>query len=104
MKGKNSPENLLMEILKLDALEFLGVCKILGIEVYEKKKDVDEDVDEFVDESVHCGRPNEDTNTEETPRDFYDIWVEMVDVIGDMNRVRRKNLGKLIHPAVKKEK
>ena len=32
-KSKNSPEKLLEKLLELDTVEFLGVCKILGIEL-----------------------------------------------------------------------
>ncbi len=100
MGSKYSPENLLRKILELDAIEFLGVCKILGVSVYKEK----EDVEESVEESVECGRPNEETNATEEPKDFYEIWDEVCDVIAEMNRTRRRNLGRLIYPATKKEK
>ena len=96
MRSKYSPENLVEKILELDAIEFLGICKICGIDVYE---DVEEDVE--------CGRPNDDTNaTQEVshPREFTDIWSDLCDTIEAMNRVRRRNLGRLIYAATKKEK
>ena len=96
MKGKNSPESLIEEILKLDAIEFLGICKIIGVEVYEEGVDVEEDVE--------CGRPNEEKNVLPPARDFYDIWNDVCDTIGNMNRVRRRNLGRLVYAATKKEK
>ena len=92
MKSKNSPENLIMKVLELDPIEFLGICKICGVGVYE---------------DVECGQANEDTNaTQEAtqPRDFADIWVDLCDTIEAMNRVRRRNLGSLIYAATKKEK
>ena len=89
MRGKNSPESLVEEILKLDAIEFLGVCKIIGVNVYE---------------DVECVQANEDDDATPNPRDFYDIWEEVCDTIGAMNRTRRRNLGKLIYSATKKEK
>lgn len=89
MRGKNSPESLVEEILKLDAIEFLGVCKIIGVNVYE---------------DVECAQANEDDDATSNPRDFYDIWEEVCDTIGAMNRIRRRNLGKLIYSATKKEK
>lgn len=89
MRGKNSPESLVEEILKLDAIEFLGVCKIIGVDVYE---------------DVECAQANEDDDAAPNPRDFYDIWEEVCDTIGAMNRTRRRNLGKLIYSATKKEK
>lgn len=96
MKSKYSPESLVEKILELDAIEFLGICKICGIDVYE---DVEEDVE--------CGRPNDDTNATHAashPRDFTDIWTDLCDTIESMNRVRRRNLGRLIYAATKKEK
>ena len=96
MSGKYSPETLLMKILELDAVEFLGVCKIIGVSVYKEEENVEDD--------SHCAQANEDTNAAQEPRDFYDIWSDVVDTINEMNRIRRRNLGKLIYPATKKEK
>ena len=96
MRSKYSPENLVEKILELDAIEFLGICKICGIDVYE---DVEEDAE--------CGRPNDDTNATQAashPREFADIWSDLCDTIETMNRVRRRNLGRLIYVATKKEK
>ena len=38
------------------------------------------------------------------PRDFNDIWEDLCDELEKMNRVRRRNLGKLVYAATKKEK
>ena len=89
MKNKNSPENLLVEILKLDPIEFLGICKIIGVNVYE---------------DVECAQANGEDDAVLEPRDFYEIWDEICDIIENMNRTRRRNLGKLIYSATKKEK
>lgn len=92
MGNKYSPENLVAKILELDAIEFLGICKIVGVDVYE---------------DVECGQANDDANaTQETsqPREFTDIWSDLCDTIEAMNRVRRRNLGRLIYAATKKEK
>lgn len=92
MKSKNSPESLIVKILELDPIEFLGICKIVGVDVYE---------------DVECGQANDDTNaTQEVsqPREFTDIWSDLCDTIEAMNRVRRRNLGRLIYAATKKEK
>ena len=92
MKSKNSPENLIIKALELDPIEFLGICKIVGVDVYE---------------DVECGQANDDANaTQETlqPREFTDIWSDLCDTIESMNRVRRRNLGRLIYAATKKEK
>ena len=100
MRSKYSPESLVEKILELDAIEFLGICKICGIDVYE-------DVEENVEEDVECGRPNDDTNATQAAlqaREFADIWSDLCDTIEAMNRVRRRNLGRLIYAATKKEK
>ena len=97
MRSKYSPESLVEKILELDAIEFLGICKICGIDVYE----------ENVEEDVECGRPNDDTNATQAAsqaREFADIWSDLCDTIETMNRVRRRNLGRLIYAATKKEK
>ena len=93
--SKNSPENLLKEIIKLEPIEFLGICKVVGVPVY---KEVDVEAD------VECGRAYDDIDATQAPRDFYDIWSDLCDAVGQMNRVRRRNLGKLVYAATKKEK
>ena len=89
MKSKNSPENLIMKALELDPIEFLGICKICGVDVYE---------------DVECGQANEDANATSHRREFTDIWSDLCDTIESMNRVRRRNLGRLIYAATKKKK
>lgn len=88
---KNSPENLLLEIMKLNPIEFLGICKIVGVRIYEE-------------EDVECGRAVQDNDEGTKPRNFYDIWADLCDKLEKMNRVRRRNLGKLVYAATKKEK
>ena len=101
MNGRYSPESLLLKILELDAVEFLGICKIIGVPVYKEMEEVD--VEETVEETAECGRAIEEPKLPD-PRDFYDIWIDVVDTISKMNRMRRRNLGKLVYPATKKEK
>ncbi len=88
MKGKNSSEKLLIELLTLEPIEFIGICKIIGVEIY---KEINMEKDD--DSTVHM-----------EPREFYEIWCDVCDTIDSMNRTRRKNLGKLIYAAAKKEK
>ena len=100
MKSKNSPENLVAKILELDAIEFLGICKIVGVDVYTQGPITLESVEE----DVEGGRAIGHANLEVEPRDFADIWNDLCDKIEGMNRTRRRNLGKLIYAATKKEK
>lgn len=89
MKGKNSAENLLLTMMKLDPIEFLGICKIIGVEIYTTEADANA----------------EDTKTTPKPREFSEIWVDMCDTIDGFNRIKRRNLGKLIYAATRnKEK
>lgn len=80
--GKNSSEKLLEEITKLDSVQFLGVCRILGVELYRKN-----------DEGAPLTEENIDV------RGFSEIWNDLCDTIDSMNRTRRRNLGKLIYAA-----
>lgn len=103
MKSKYSSEKLIEEILKLDAIEFLGICKIIGVDVYEKDnceygKIVVEEIEEATDE---CAQSTAKMKLEIQPRDFYDIWTDICDTINEMNRTRRRNLGKLVYAATK---
>ena len=90
MKGKNSPEKILTEISKLEVTEFLGVCKILGIELY----DIDMKLKDKNGEAAKV-------DAEVTPKEFEKIWEEMCDIVWEMNRTRRRNLGKLIYSATR---
>lgn len=89
MKSKNSPEKLLIELLSLEPVEFIGICKIIGVEIYKEVE---------VEEAEESGK------TQMIPREFYEIWCDVCDIIDEMNRTRRRNLGKLIYTATKKEK
>ena len=76
----------------------------VGIIPKEKLERLQGIVEEIVEDDSHCAQANEDANATQEPRDFYAIWNDVVDTIGEMNRTRRRNLGKLIYPATKKEK
>lgn len=98
---KNSPENLLLEIIKLEPIEFIGICKIVGVDVVKPIDTIVEDITEADEEG---GRAVSHVKLEAEPRDFNDIWEDLCDKLEQMNRVRRRNLGKLIYAATKKEK
>lgn len=94
VKGKNSPERLLEEIIKLEPVQFIGVCKIIGVDIYETEVTTGEKIDEKTGQ----------LNAKITPRPFEEIWFDVCDTIDEMNRTRRRNLAKLIYPATKEEK
>ena len=98
MRGKYNPEKLLIELLSLEPIEFIGICKIIGVEIYKEEKE----------ENKECGGAEEHTDVHHidshiVPREFYEIWCDVCDTVDDMNRTRRRNLGKLIYAAAKKE-
>ena len=69
--GRFDTDKIVKEISILQVEEFLGICKILGVPLVEG------------DES----------------RSFEDIWADVVDKLGELNRVKRKNLMKLLRAA-----
>ena len=82
--NKNSAEKILKEIIKLNAIEVLGICKILNIQIYEE-------------ENVEGAQALENG----TPRKFEDIWGELCEKVWNLNRVQRRTLGKLVRAATK---
>ena len=100
-RGKNSGEKLLEEILKLDTVEFLGVCKILGIKLVKKIEIGDL---ELVKTNEEDDVASAQVNVGVEPRQFEDIWCDMCDKLETMNRTQRRNLGKLVYAATKKDK
>lgn len=100
-KGKNSPEKLLEKLLELDTVEFLGACKILGVELVE---DLEIGTVKNVEEVDEGGQAIGKVNVNVKPRDFSDIWCDLCDKLESMNRIQRRNLGQLIYAATKKEK
>jgi hypothetical protein len=87
MIGKNSPENILKKIIKLEPIEFIGICKVLGVKLYE------------------IGIVSKDgVEIEQTrPREFTDVWSDLCDKVGSLNRTRRRNLARLVNAATSKE-
>ena len=51
MRGKYSAEKLLIEMLELDPVEFIGICKIMGVDIYEFDEKNEEGNEE---ENVEC--------------------------------------------------
>ena len=68
---------ILREIIKLEPVEFLGVCTILDV------------------------RP---TDEEDKVRPFEDIWEDLCDKIENLNRVQKKNLDRLVRATIKGRK
>lgn len=112
-KVPKGTEQLIYMIMKLPPEELLGVCKILGIEFYEQV--------ECSDAAGRCCTDNDDgcANAEETiapagghdikledrtPRSGEDIVSDLVDKLLTLNRIKRRNLKRLLKAATKGDK
>lgn len=110
MKIPKEVERLAKMIVKLEPAEFVGVCKILGVELVENigepyvedaasssctDKDGD-DVEDTADgrEPVHMKIDVKVRSGEELLSDVFDKLVQL-------NRTQRRNLMKLLKPATK---
>lgn len=97
MRGKYSAESLLKEIIKLEPLEFIGICKIVGVDIYKTEVKMEK-------QNVECADAIGHAHAEIIPREFEDIWSDLCDKVAGFNRVKRRNLGTIIYSATKKEK
>ena len=97
MFGRNSSVELLKKIMKLDTVEFLGICRILEVKLFEEVEG-----DEYVGESKEGARPIGEIKLE--PRSFTDLWIDLCDKVDRLSRTRRKNLNRLVSAALKKGK
>ena len=84
MIRRNNPENILKRIAQLDVVEFLGVCKILDVKLYN----VDITSEKKVNDKEQI-----------QPRDFTEIWSDLCDKVENLNRTRRRNLARLVNAA-----
>ena len=104
---KNVPkgvEKLVKMISKLEPQEFLGVCKLLGVRLYDEVAPVEKS------NEISTGRETSDLPTkEELMERNSDVVVRPAEILLEeviielcsMNRVRRRNLEKLLKPATR---
>ena len=71
----NLTEKIVKELVKLEPMEFLGICTVVGV------RPIDEDKGE--------------------PKEFEVLWAEVVDKIDSMSRLRKRNLERLVRAAIK---
>ena len=95
--GEDKGVQLIRKVLELDPIEFLGICKILGVETVITGNTFNSS------ESTVEGGPAKVT-VEVTPRPFEDIWSDVCDKIDSLNRTQKRNLNRLLKAATKKEK
>lgn len=92
-KKKDRTEEILKKIVKLEPMEFIGICVVAGVDIYEE-------------EDVEGGRPIEESEREieektRNPKDFVKLWEELCDKIAAMSETQKKNLSKLVRAATK---
>ena len=105
--SKNT-EKIVGMIVKLEPQEFIGVCKILGVKIYDE---VEGELN-VEDAAGRCGDAHNDdsgiTEAESTGRPIdiqirsaEDLFVDVVDKVEKLNRTQRRNLFRLLKPATK---
>lgn len=104
LKKKSREEKLLEKIVLLGPLEFMGICKILGIELYEEDREEEVDKEREIEEEEIKERVMLEKEFSRTPRPFEEIWGELCDKVEGLNRTRFRNLNKLVSIAIKKGK
>lgn len=109
MKIPKEVEKLARMIVKLEPAEFVGVCKILGVEI------VEEISGPHVEDAAGSQIPDKDGDDAKDTADgrsvrmAVDIKVrpaeelvyEVFDKLANLNRTQRRNLMKLLKPATK---
>ena len=124
-ENKKVPKNivaLIYMINKLKPEEFVGVCKILGVEIYVDDLDDERRAIEQVgmlsapvpsneglsvtDEEPdgRSVRISDEPNLKKTPRKAEDMIRDVVNKLLTLNRTQRRNLKKLLKAATKGEK
>ena len=88
---------ILRQIMELEPIEFLGICKILGVSAVTV-----ETVFESTESTAEGGPAN--GKVELTPRPFEDIWDDVCNKVDSLNRTQKRNLQKLVKAATKQEK
>lgn len=124
-ENKKAPKNiveLIYMINKLQPEEFIGVCKILGVEIYVDDLDEEKRAIEQVgmlsapvssnegltvtdeESDGRSVRITDEPNLKKTPRKAEDMIRDVVDKLLTLNRTQRRNLKKLLKAATKGEK
>lgn len=110
IKSEKEIEKLTKMITKLEPQEFVGLCKILGVKIYEIDKEKQGNGEEKVEvkdennvEASARGRecPDKDDNKKIKIRDAEILLSEVIGKIGELNRTQRRNLLKLLKPATR---
>lgn len=121
-ENKKAPKNiveLIYMINKLKPEEFIGICKILGVEIYVDDLDDEKRAIEQVgmlsapvpsneglsmtdeESDGRSVRITDEPNLKKTPRKAEDMIRDVVDKLLTLNRTQRRNLKKLLKAATK---
>ena len=82
---KNNRTKTFMELLVgLEAVEFVGLCKFLGVRLIEEKS-----------ESAQTA-PNNETPQKSETRDFSDLFSDLLQKFSELSRPRQRELIKIL--------
>jgi len=106
-ENKHAPKGVkkLVEMIsKLEPQEFLGVCKLLGVRLYDEVAPVEKS-DEILEGRETSKLPTKEElierNSDVVVRPAEILLKEVINEVCSMNRVRRRNLEKLLRPATR---
>lgn len=106
-ENKHTPKGvkkLVEMITKLEPQEFLGVCKLLGVRLYDEVapvKESDENLEGRETSKLPTKKELMERNSDVVMRPAEILLEEVVTELCSMNRVRRRNLEKLLRPATR---
>lgn len=82
---KNNRTKIFMELLVgLEAIEFVGLCKFLGVRLVEKKSE------------PALTTPNDETPKKSETRDFSDLFSDLLQKFSNLSRPRQRELIKIL--------
>ena len=90
--GEEKSVQLLKQIIQLEPIEFLGICKIIGVSAITTENVTSESSDECAPAQISV-----------IPRPFEEIWSDVCDKVDSLNRTQRRNLQKLVRAATKEK-
>lgn len=114
-KISKGTEKILRRVIKLQPEEFIGVCKILGVEFYtqENVEAESKENEQVLAADRCCTNNNKDESSDSTDssvttgnlkvivRPAEDMIGDMIQAIEQLNRTQRKNLNRLLKPVTK---
>lgn len=106
-ENKHTPKGvkkLVFMISKLEPQEFLGVCKLLGVKLYDEVAPVEKS-DENLEGCQTSELPTKEElierNSDVVVRPAENLLEDVITEICQLNRVRRRNLERIVRSATK---